>query len=79
MSRTGIFMAKWIETYAEDVYPSIRAGTLKTAPTYKRLKREYDLGLVRAFSDRDDTDGARLVSFRRDGQFVFKWVATGDK
>ena len=45
-------------------------------PTYARLKREYDLGVHEALSSRKDTRGVTLVSARRGGQFVFKWVRT---
>lgn len=74
VGRTSVFMAMWISKYAPDAAQGLTAGTLKVTPTYKRLKCEYDAGVVEAIARKVSTDGERLVSSRRDGQFVFHWV-----
>ena len=74
VSRTMIAMCSWIFRHAPDLVPGIKAGLLKVTPTYKRLKGEYDAGVVQAIGTGGDVDGGRLVSSRRDGRFVFQWV-----
>lgn len=74
VGRTSIFMAAWIRKHAPDVAADLQADRAKVTPSYKRLRGEYDLGLVRALQAREDQGNAQLVVYRKDGQFVFEWV-----
>ncbi len=64
LSRTLVCMASWIKKHAPDVAPDLQAGRLKTTPTYKRLKAEYDAGVVAAIAGHDGRAGEHLVSSR---------------
>jgi hypothetical protein len=74
-SRTILFMIRWIDKYAKDVMPQLDHPKARVTPAYKRLRAEYDAGFLKAYLGRKDHRGVRLVSLRRDGRFVFKWVA----
>lgn len=74
IGRTIIFMVKWIDRHAPDVTPELKAGSLKATPTYKRLRREYEMGIANALSDQHATEDAQLMVSRRHGRFVFEWL-----
>ncbi len=73
-TRTTMFMLMWIDQHAKDVMLNLDSGELKVTPTYKRLRAEYEAGVVAAVSSTKDRRGVKLVCARKDGKFVFTWV-----
>jgi hypothetical protein len=74
IGRSQWLMIRWICRHAPDVHDEFaKDEKLKITPTYHRLKREYDIGLVRALADGEPEDHT-LFEFRRNGKFVFEWV-----
>jgi len=71
-TRTMLFMAAWVVEHAPEFLPQIEAGTVRLAPTYRRLKREYDSALV-AFL-RESGGRGELLEYRENGQFRFEWA-----
>jgi hypothetical protein len=74
VSRTLLFMSQWIITYAPDVAPGIESGELRVTPTYRALRSQYVMCVVRGLKSRKQTKGMRLEVIRRDGGFVHQWV-----
>ena len=76
-SRTVVFMANWLVNHAMDAADKVRIGELKITPTYRRLRRAYDAGIVKAIRERPSSNH-RLVCRWVDGAFEFEWIPEGD-
>jgi len=67
-------MVSWILRHAPDMAPLLEAGKAKTTPIYRKLRNQYFIGVTEALRRRPDRQDVRLVSSRKAGRFVFKWV-----
>jgi hypothetical protein len=79
VGRTLMFMSRWILKHAPEFEAPILSGEIKrVTPLYRKLKRDYDLGIFRALqgatSDQAAGNGWSLTEGRQDGHFTFRWV-----
>jgi hypothetical protein len=76
-SRTAYFMGLWILNNAPDVLPESGKAreAFKITPAYKRLRSEYELGILDALSQPHD-ESDQLVYYRLDGKFHFEFQSS---
>jgi hypothetical protein len=72
ISRTMVFMARWVMKHAPDLVQALESGELKMAPTYRRLRGQYIMAMAKALESKHGRN-AQLIETRHAGQFVFKW------
>ena len=78
ISRSMIFMGRWITKWAPEYEDQIMAKKIKVTPLYRRLRKEFVIKFNKAVTERPDGD-YRLTCQMVDGAFVFEWVPDDDK
>jgi len=73
-SRTTLFMGRWLWEHAPDAAEDILDGSseAKVSPTYRKLRREFEAGVVKAISE-GVLEGHVLTFRRENGKFIFEW------